>query len=158
MKPVLLFPATYLNLTLNPDRFGSFLAKKNIASIRNELNKNKQSIYKAALLVRKDYSMRAHGRTNARTERKIWPVYFGGNRNVFGFDLKESIEGFCRRVRGSFHVDGPKTEKAREPIMECLVREPTVESLLRKPTVESLVQEIWRLRISEAEWKVGEGV
>ena len=33
----------------------------------------------------------------------------------------------------SFHVEGPKTEKAREP------------------TVESLVQGIWRLRVLEAE-------
>ena len=40
----------------------------------------------------------------------------------------------------SFHVDGPKTEKAREP------------------TVESLVRGIWRLRVSEAERRVREGV
>ena len=44
----------------------------------------------------------------------------------------------------SFHVDGPKTEKAQEP------------------TVESLVRGIWRLRVSEAErslsGKVQEGV
>ena len=42
--------------------------------------------------------------------------------------------------KGHFHVDGPKTEKAREP------------------TVESLVRGIWRLRISEAERTVREGV
>ena len=47
--------------------------------------------------------------------------------------LNESREGFSRRGRGrSFHVDGPKTAKAREP------------------TVESLVRGIWRLRVSEA--------
>ena len=40
----------------------------------------------------------------------------------------------------SFNVDGPKTEKAREP------------------TVESLVRGIWRLRASEAEPRVREGV
>ena len=38
-------------------------------------------------------------------------------------NLNESREGFCRRGRGrSFHVDGPKTEKAREPTVESLVR------------------------------------
>ena len=36
--------------------------------------------------------------------------------------------------------DGPKTEKAREP------------------TVESLVRGIWKLRVSEAERRVREGV
>ena len=39
-----------------------------------------------------------------------------------------------------FHVDGPKTEKAREP------------------TLEILVPGIWRLRVSEAERRVREGV
>ncbi len=46
-------------------------------------------------------------------------------RNVLGYILgfrlhfNESREGFCRRGRGrSFHVDGPKTEKAREPTVE----------------------------------------
>ena len=56
-------------------------------------------------------------------------------------DLNESREGFCRRGRGrSFHIDGPKTEKAQEP------------------TVESLVRGIWGLRVSEAEQRVREGV
>ena len=55
--------------------------------------------------------------------------------------LKESREGFCRRGRGrSFHVEGPKTEKARES------------------TVEHLVREIWRLSVSGADRKVREGV
>ena len=55
-------------------------------------------------------------------------------RNVLRFDLKESREGFCRRERGrSFHVEGLKTEKEREP------------------AVKSLVRGIWRLRVSEAE-------
>ena len=55
--------------------------------------------------------------------------------------MKESRDGFCRRGKGrSFHVDGPKTEKAREP------------------TVESLVRGIWRLRVSKAERRVREGV
>ena len=64
-----------------------------------------------------------------------------GKRNVFRLDLNESREGFCRRGRGrSFLVDGVKQKKAREP------------------TVESLVRGIWRLRVSEAEWRVQEGV
>ena len=68
-------------------------------------------------------------------------VYSFGKRSVFRLHLKESREGFCRRGRGrSFHVEGPKTEKAREP------------------TVESLVQGIWRLRVSETERRVREGV
>ena len=75
------------------------------------------------------------------TEQKTWLVYNFGKRNVFRLDLNESREGFCRRKRGSsFHVDGPKTEKAREP------------------TVEGLVRGIWRLRVSEAERRVREGV
>ena len=38
-----------------------------------------------------------------------------GKKIVFRLDLNEFREGFCRRGRGrSFHVDGPKTEKARE--------------------------------------------
>ena len=48
-------------------------------------------------------------------------------RNVLRFDLNESWKGFCQRWRGrSFHVEGPKTKKVREP------------------TVESLEQGIWR--------------
>ena len=75
------------------------------------------------------------------TEQKTWQVYNFGKRNVFRLDLNESREGFWRRGRGSsFHVDGPKTEKAREP------------------TVESLVPKIWKLRESEAERRVREGV
>ena len=45
-----------------------------------------------------------------------------------------------RKGKVIFHVDGPKTEKAREP------------------TVESLVRGIWRLTVSEAERRVREGV
>ena len=57
------------------------------------------------------------------TEQKTWQVYNFGKRNVFRLDLNESREGFCWRGRGrSFHVDGPKTEKAREPTVESLVR------------------------------------
>ena len=70
-------------------------------------------------------------------------VYSFGKTNVFRLHLNESREGFCRRGRrrSSFHVDGPKkTEKAQEP------------------TVESLVKGIWRPRVSEAEWRVWEGV
>ena len=76
------------------------------------------------------------------TEQKTWQVYKFGKRNVFRLDLDESREGFCRRGRRrSLHVDGPKTEKAPEP---------TVESLVRR--------RIWRLRVSEAERRVQEGV
>ena len=61
--------------------------------------------------------------------------------DVFTLHLNEPREDFSRRGRGrSFHVDGPKTEKAREP------------------TVESLVMRIWRLRLSEVELIVPEGV
>ena len=55
--------------------------------------------------------------------------------------LNESREAFCRRGGGSLvQVDGPKTEKAREP------------------AVESMVRGIWRLIVSEAERRVREGV
>ena len=68
-------------------------------------------------------------------------VYSLGKRSVFRLHLNESREGFCRRERGrSFHVDGPKTEKAREP------------------AVENLVRGIWRLRVSVVERRVREGV
>ena len=73
--------------------------------------------------------------------QKIWQVYSFGKRNVFRLHLSESREGFFQRGRGrSFLVNKPKTEKAREP------------------TVKGLVQGIWRLRVSEAEWTVREGV
>ena len=56
------------------------------------------------------------------TERKTWQVYNFGKRKVFRLDLNESREVFCQRGRGrSFHVDGPKTEKAREPAVKSLV-------------------------------------
>ena len=75
-----------------------------------------------------------------RREQKTWQVYNFGKRNVFRLDLSESREGFCRRGRGrSFHVDGPKREKVREP------------------AVKSPVRGIWRLRVSEPERRVREG-
>ena len=75
------------------------------------------------------------------TEQKAWEANSFGKINVFRLHLNESREGSCRRGRGrSFHVDGPKTEKGREP------------------TVESQVRGIWRLRVSEAERRVREGV
>ena len=56
-------------------------------------------------------------------------------------DLKESREGLFRRVSGrTFHVERPKTDKAREPI------------------VDSLLRGIWRLRVLEVEQRVREGV
>ena len=46
-------------------------------------------------------------------------LQFWEKKKVFRLDLNESREGFCRRGRGrSFHVDGPKTEKAREPTVD----------------------------------------
>ena len=81
-------------------------------------------------------------KTLSHTEQKTWHVHSFGKRNVFRLHLNESSEGFCQRGRRStsFHVYGPKTEKAQEP------------------TAESLVKGIWRPRVSEAEWKVWEGV
>ena len=74
-------------------------------------------------------------------EQKTWQVNSFGTRNVFRLHLNVSREGFRRRGRGrSFHVDGPKTEKAQEP------------------AVESLVRGIWRLRVPEAERRVREGM
>ena len=59
---------------------------------------------------------------NSSTEQKTWQVYSLREINIFRLLLKESREGFCRRGRGrSFHVDGPKTEKAREPAVKSLV-------------------------------------
>ena len=51
--------------------------------------------------------------------------------------MNESRDGFCQRTGSgrSFHIAGPKIEKAWEP------------------TVESLVRGIWRLRVSETEQK-----
>ena len=54
---------------------------------------------------------------------------------------QESREDFCPRgKRKVISRRGTKTEKAREP------------------TVESLVRRIWRLRVSEAERRVQDGV
>ena len=70
-------------------------------------------------------------------------VYCFRKRNVLRLDFKESREGFCRRGRGrSFHVDGPKTEKAVEP---------TVKS-------KSGTRNLEVMRVSEAERRVREGV
>ena len=56
------------------------------------------------------------------TEQKTWQSTVFG-KNVFKLHLNESREGFCRRGRGrSFHIDGPKTEKARESAVGSLVR------------------------------------
>ena len=75
------------------------------------------------------------------TKQKAWQIYSLGKRSVFRLYLNESREGFCGRGRErSFHADGPKTEKVREP------------------AVESLTQGIWRMRASEAERRVRKGV
>ena len=61
-------------------------------------------------------------------------------RNVFRLQLNSPVSVSVGERGRSFHVDGPKTGKAREP------------------TVEGLVRGIWRLRVSEAERRVQEGV
>ena len=57
------------------------------------------------------------------------------------FSLKRNWSKYLNEAHCSvpnlFHVEWPKTEKAREP------------------AVESLVQGIWRLRVSEAERRIG---
>ena len=65
-------------------------------------------------------------------------------RNIFRLHLNESREGFCRRGRGrSFHVDGPKTEKARARSATCVVNHPLAwiktgrESAQMKQNVQS---------------------
>ena len=55
---------------------------------------------------------------DSSAEQKTWQVYNFRKRNVFRLRLNESREGFRRRKGWSFHVDGPKTEKAPEPAME----------------------------------------
>ena len=56
---------------------------------------------------------------DSSSERKTWQIYCFGNRNLLRFDLKESRDSLCRRRRGrSFHVEGPETEKTREPAVE----------------------------------------
>ena len=78
---------------------------------------------------------------DSSTEQKTWQAYCFGKKKCFRQLLNESREGFCQRGRGrSFHVDGPKTEKAKEP------------------TAESLVRGILRLRVSVVERRVLEGV
>ena len=69
-------------------------------------------------------------RTTAARNISVVAVYSFEKRNVLRFDLKELREGFCRRGRGrSFHVEGPKTEKARESAVESLVRDLEAESI-----------------------------
>ena len=58
------------------------------------------------------------------TEQKAWQVYSFGERNVFRLDWNESRNDFFRRGRGrSLHVDGPKTEKARDPTINIVTGE-----------------------------------
>ena len=62
-------------------------------------------------------------------------------KKVLRFDLKDSREGFCPRGRGrSFRAEGPKTKKGAATI--------SGKSGTR----------IWKLTVSEAEWRVREGV
>ena len=80
--------------------------------------------------IRQPYGTEKHGRSAML-----------GKEMFLRLQLNSAVRVSGRRGRGrSFHVDGPKTEKAREP------------------TVESLVRGIWRLRVSETERRVREGV
>ena len=61
-------------------------------------------------------------------------------KKCFRLNLNESREGFCRRGRSrSFHVDGPKTQKAREPTAE-------IESGARNLEAESIRSRAERTR------------
>ena len=60
-------------------------------------------------------------------------------KNV-GLERVQNVVVFFRRRKESYHIAGQKAGKAREP------------------TVESLTRGIWRLRVSEVERKVREGV
>ena len=65
---------------------------------------------------------------------KTWQVCCSGKRKYLDVRFEGVQRGFLTERKGrSFHVERPKTEKAREP------------------KVESLVRGIWRLRVSEAE-------
>ena len=67
---------------------------------------------------------------DSSTKQKTRQVYSFGKRNVFKLHLNESRESFCRRGRGrSLHVEGSKTEKAREPTMESGARSLEAESI-----------------------------
>ena len=57
--------------------------------------------------------------------------------------MNESREGFCRRGRGrSFHVDGPKSEKAREPAVESDSRNLEADSIRSRPESTLIFTEI----------------
>ena len=77
-------------------------------------------------------------------EQKTWQVYSDycfGKRDVFKSDLNESREClFHRRRRRSLQVEGLEREK------------------VQAPTAENLIRGIWKLIISEAEWRVLEGL
>ena len=60
------------------------------------------------------------GKTAARNGKSGSRVYCSGKIKVLRLDLKESGEGFRRTGRGSFHVEGPKTEKSQEPTVKGL--------------------------------------
>ena len=85
-------------------------------------------------------------------EQKIWQVYSFGERRVFRLQ-NESRECFCRRERGiSFHVDGPKTEKAREPTVESLVRGLNLEAESIRSRVESTGGCVKLKTVTEIRW------
>ena len=76
-------------------------------------------------------------KTSARN-KNMAGLQFGGKEtflNYTGMSPERVSVGEEGEAR-SFHVDGPKTEKAREP------------------TVESLVRGVWRLRASQTERQI----
>ena len=84
-------------------------------------------------------------------------------RNVLRLDLKESRADFCRRGRGrSFPVEGVQSEFLSERKGKVIPCRRTED---RKVTGTDSGTDSgksglrnWRLRVSEAEWRVREGV
>ena len=104
-------------------------------------------IYKTLFIHNLNKQQRLEAAEDGKAERKRWQLYYFGQRNVLRLGPKESREGFCRRGRGrSFHVEAPNIILKKHP------KKP------QEPTVESLARGIWRLRVSEVDRRVRDGV
>ena len=80
-------------------------------------------------------------------------LLFWRKENVLRFDGKESREGFCRIGRGkSFHVEGPKTEKAREPTVEIKSGARNLESESTRSRTESTGWCVKLSTLTEIQW------
>ena len=91
-------------------------------------------------------------KTAAQRNRKYGRSTVLGKDVFLGFQ-NESRECFCRRDRGmSFHVDGPKTEKAREPTVESLVRGLNLEAESIRSRVESTGGCVKLKTVTEIRW------